>query len=191
MPHFEMMVQDQARIVWQSFQHNVSYQRFNLIGYINGEQADISLNGSFVLKKTDACDVFVRLFHQAGHNTSNQLFHALAYDQSVMNFNAQIAAGAHADQIQAYQMLRGIIMDEGAMIFARPQLDITYDDLACSHGVSIGGFDQESYFYLRSRGLAAKLAQQLLLQSYLSEPLTEGQRAQQWHHMISEVLAHE
>ena len=56
---------------------------------------------------------------------------------------------------------------------AKPELEIYADDVKCSHGATTGQIDEESLFYLRSRGIPQALARNLLIQSFLGEALDE------------------
>jgi Fe-S cluster assembly protein SufD len=52
---------------------------------------------------------------------------------------------------------------------AKPELEIYADDVKCSHGCTIGQFDNEALFYLRSRGVTLEAAQGMLVQAFIGE----------------------
>jgi Fe-S cluster assembly protein SufD len=56
-----------------------------------------------------------------------------------------------------------------AEVDTKPQLRILADDVVCSHGTTVGQLDDQSIFYLRSRGLDEQQAQALLCQGFLAE----------------------
>ncbi|MGL4366718.1 MAG: SufB/SufD family protein [Brevinemataceae bacterium] len=177
-----------SHISLQTFSTSIHAQRISLIGYCAGAESHIDLRSGFYLQQNELCDLFVRIFHEAPNSTSNQMIKTATLDSSEMNFNGQIYANKNAQNIYAYQMLKGIILGDNAQIFARPQLDIEYYELACSHGVSIGGFDPEELFYLKSRGIANKDIYSLLLYGFFTEPFVELESSDFWSNKIKSLL---
>ena len=66
----------------------------------------------------------------------------------------------------AYQN-NNLMLNNGAYLTAEPELDIDFDDIACSHGVTIGTLDPAACFYLQSRGLSLIEAKKILMTSFL------------------------
>ena len=188
-PWIEAATQADSQVQLFSFSKDLAMHRMTFFGYLLGEKSDISLHTSFYLDKNESSDFFVRIFHESPETTSNQSINSVALGSSNMNFNGQIAADKNARQILAYQMFKGLLLDEKAHITARPQLDIEYFDLACSHGVSIGGFTEEELFYLQSRGLKDKEIYPLLTYGFLSEPFAEMDKDGQWRTEIKKELS--
>lgn len=188
-PWIEAIAQTDSQVIFHSFAKDITQQRLTFFGYLLGEKSDISLHSSFHLEEESSADMYVRIFHESANSTSNQYINAVTLDSAGMNFNGQIAASPTAKQILAYQMFKGLLLGEKSHITARPQLDIEYYDLACSHGVSIGGFTEEELFYLQSRGLDKKDIYPLLLYGFLSEPFTALDKEGQWRKEIKKELS--
>ncbi len=188
-PWIEASTQNGSQVQLFSFSKDLAMHRMTFFGYLLGEKSDISLHTSFYLDKNESSDLFVRIFHESPESTSNQSINSVALGSSNMNFNGQIAADHNAKQILAYQMFKGLLLDEKAHITARPQLDIEYFDLACSHGVSIGGFTDEELFYLQSRGLKDKDIYPLLTYGFLSEPFADMDKDGEWRMQIKKALS--
>ncbi|MGL4524418.1 MAG: SufB/SufD family protein [Spirochaetia bacterium] len=188
-PFFETSVEENSQINFYSFSKDLLYHRLNFYGYILGPHADISLHTSFYLKEKEHADFFARIFHESSESTSNQHINTVAHGESCMNFNGQIAANQSAKQILAYQMFKGLLLGDKARITARPQLDIEYYDLACSHGVSIGGFTQEEIFYMKNRGLKDSQIYPLLTYGFLTEPFIELEKEGAWRVALKEELS--
>ena len=66
-----------------------------------------------------------------------------------------------------------MLLNTGAEIDTKPELEIYADDVKCSHGATTGQIDETALFYLRSRGVPEALARNLLVQSFLGEALDE------------------
>lgn len=187
-PIFELIAQQKSHVSLQSFIKGIPHQRLTFIGFCAGEESHIDLRTGFYLAEKESCDLFVRIYHEAKKSTSNQIIKSVAFDSSQMNFNGLILANGEAHNIYAYQILKGMILGEEAQIFARPQLDIEYFELACSHGVSIGGFDPEELFYLKSRGVKDKDVYPLLLYGFFSEPFIGIPLEDHWISRIKNLL---
>jgi Fe-S cluster assembly protein SufD len=56
---------------------------------------------------------------------------------------------------------------------AKPELEIYADDVACSHGSTVGAIDEDAIFYLVSRGVPRKQAQDMLVLAFLAEAIDE------------------
>jgi len=67
------------------------------------------------------------------------------------------------------QSSRNLVLSPAAEAHARPQLDISEDDVRCAHGATVGALDPAALFYLRSRGIGAAEAARLLLRSFAGE----------------------
>ena len=84
-------------------------------------------------------------------------------------FNGKVLVRQDAQQTDAAQSLRGLLLSDRARIDAKPQLEIFADDVKCAHGAAIGQLDADQLFYLRSRGLSAVAARNLLTYAFAAE----------------------
>jgi Fe-S cluster assembly protein SufD len=78
-----------------------------------------------------------------------------------------------AQQTDGYQISQSLLLDEDAQFLAKPELEIYADDVKCSHGSTSGAIDETALFYLRSRGVPAGTATDLLVLAFLAEALSE------------------
>ena len=60
-----------------------------------------------------------------------------------------------------------LLLNDNAEFDAKPELEIYADDVKCSHGSASGSLNQDSIFYLMSRGLNYKEAKELLINGFL------------------------
>ena len=63
-------------------------------------------------------------------------------------------------------MSKCILLDKNTEFNAKPELEIYADDVKCSHGSASGSLNENSIFYLRSRGLNYKQAKKLLISGF-------------------------
>jgi Fe-S cluster assembly protein SufD len=76
-----------------------------------------------------------------------------------------------AQQTDARQTSRNLILGRRASIDTKPELEILADDVKCAHGASVGELDETALFYLRSRGIPTEEARRLLIEGFLREPI--------------------
>ena len=86
-------------------------------------------------------------------------------------FNGKIYVNQIAQKTNAFQSNANILLSDDARANSKPQLEIYADDVKCSHGCTIGQFDNEALFYLKSRGIREVVAQKVLLDAFIGEVL--------------------
>jgi Fe-S cluster assembly protein SufD len=64
-----------------------------------------------------------------------------------------------------------LLLEEGAEVFAKPELEIYADDVECAHGNTSGALDANQMFYMRQRGIAEDEARALLTEAFIAEAL--------------------
>lgn len=79
--------------------------------------------------------------------------------------------GQYTDADMQHQAL---LLEAGAEIFAKPELEIYADDVECAHGNTSGALDPDQIFYLRQRGLPLAQARAMLTEAFISESLDEA-----------------
>jgi Fe-S cluster assembly protein SufD len=80
-----------------------------------------------------------------------------------------VRPGAHGTK--ARQSNRNLVLTDGAVVHAKPHLEIFTSDVKCSHGATSGRLDAEALFYLRSRGIGEREARQILIEAFLRDGL--------------------
>jgi Fe-S cluster assembly protein SufD len=86
-------------------------------------------------------------------------------------FQGKIVVGREAQRTDARQHHQGFLLEDGAEIFAKPELMIFADDVQCAHGNTAGGLDESALFYMRSRGVPEAEARALLIEAFLAETI--------------------
>jgi len=107
-------------------------------------------------------------------NTSSDLLYKGALDgESRSVFRGIIRVLPGAQQTDAYQTNRNILLSSGSRADSLPNLEIEADDVKCSHGATVGQLDEEAKFYLMSRGLNELQAERLVVTGFLGEVLAK------------------
>ena len=152
-----------------SFGGNIT--RNNLNFYQRGEHCDSTLKGVTILEDKQHVDHNTLVHHIAPNCESHQNYKGIFDNASTGVFNGKIIVSKEAQKTNAFQQNNNILISDRATINAKPQLEIFADDVKCSHGCTIGQFDEDALFYLRSRGIAKKEAQALLMYAFANTVL--------------------
>ena len=107
--------------------------------------------------------------HSAPHTVSNLLFKNTLLDQSRTIFSGLIRVDENAQKTDAYQTNRNLLLSDIAEANSLPGLEILADDVKCSHGATSGRLDQNQLFYMLSRGIPKRTAQQLMVFGFFEE----------------------
>lgn len=109
--------------------------------------------------------------HKAPYATSDLLYKNVLMDQAQTIFSGMIKVHPEGDKTDAYQTNRNLLLSEEAVANTLPGLEIEANDVKCSHGATSGKLDESELFYMLSRGLSKKQAQELLVFGFLEEVL--------------------
>lgn len=107
--------------------------------------------------------------HMESHCQSMQNFRGIADDKAHGVFMGQVYVHDDAQKTEAHQSNRNLILSKQAEITTMPQLQIFADDVICSHGATVGQLDDDSLFYLQSRGFSLDDAKNALVHAFLME----------------------
>ncbi|MGC8202518.1 Fe-S cluster assembly protein SufD [Aliiroseovarius sp. PTFE2010] len=118
-------------------------------------------------------DDTVFITHDAVNCESRQVFKKVLRNGATGVFQGKILVKQGAQKTDGYQISQSLLLDEDAQFYAKPELEIYADDVACSHGSTSGAIDEEALFYLRSRGVPESNAQNLLVLAFLAEAIDE------------------
>ncbi len=137
-----------------------------------GQGANISISAAYICGNTELINFKTEIIHRVPNCYSSQIFNGVAGGSAKINFDGKIVVAPDAQQTQAFQLNKNILLDPKAKINTKPQLEIYADDVKCSHGATIGKLDEDEQFYMLSRGIPMKDAKILQMISFLS-PIIE------------------
>ena len=137
--------------------------RNNLEFYQEGEHITSNLIGISILNKKQHVDNHTLVDHKFPNCESHELYKGIYADKSTGVFNGKVIVRQAAQKTNAFQQNNNILIDDGASINSKPQLEIFADDVKCSHGCTIGQLDESALFYMQTRGIPKKEAKALLL----------------------------
>ncbi|MGO1693148.1 MAG: Fe-S cluster assembly protein SufD [Marinobacter sp.] len=144
-------------------------RRHDLQVRLEGEGAECKLNGVVVTQGTQHYDNHTTIEHVAAHCDSEETYRNIAADKSHAVFNGRIHIHQDAQKSNANMNNKNLLLSTGAEIDTKPELEIYADDVKCAHGATIGQLDEESLFYLVSRGIGRREANVLLTMAFINE----------------------
>lgn len=130
--------------------------------------AEIEIKGSFNVTGKDECVVTVIIHHQAPHTRANTTLRGVGRDQAKVKFVGRIIIDEACGDSNSFLTERILLLSDQAHAEAVPDLEIKTDDVKCSHAASISHIPQDHLFYLMSRGIAKKQAEDLIVDGFLA-----------------------
>ncbi|PCJ81650.1 MAG: Fe-S cluster assembly protein SufD [Bacteroidetes bacterium] len=137
-----------------------------------GKGTDTIFNGAYLPCGNEHVDNHTTMDHTYPDGTSSELYRGIMYGKSTGVFNGKVFVRPDAQRTNAFQQNTNIVADRGASINAKPELEIYADDVKCAHGCTVGQFDLEALFYLKSRGLDENAARTLLVEAFIADVLS-------------------
>jgi Fe-S cluster assembly protein SufD len=135
------------------------------------EGCTCNLDGLYLATGNSHIDNHTTIDHRMPRSTSREVYKGLVDGRGHAVFNGRIVVRAGAQQTDARQTNRNLVLADGAMVNTKPHLEIFANDVKCAHGASIGRLDEDARFYLRSRGIGEAEANRLLIRAFLQEGL--------------------
>ncbi|WP_109464506.1 SufB/SufD family protein [Albibacillus kandeliae] len=140
---------------------------------LTGDDATVHVAGACVGDGDFHHDDTVFITHDAVNCESRQVFKKVLRNGATGVFQGKILVKEGAQKTDGYQISQSLLLDGDSQFLAKPELEIYADDVACSHGSTSGAIDEEALFYLRSRGVPAGAATDLLTLAFLAEAVDE------------------
>ena len=137
--------------------------------YQDGEQTETYLNGLTVAKDEQTADTHSVIQLNYPHGTTDQLHKCIVNDKAHSVFNGKVFVPKPAQLTNASQLNRNLLLSPKARVDTKPELQITPDNVKCSHGATVSQLEADEIFYLRSRGLTENDAKQLLIDAFVTE----------------------
>jgi Fe-S cluster assembly protein SufD len=137
--------------------------------YQDGEQTETNLNGLTVAKGEQTADTHSVISLNHPHGTTDQLHKCIVSDRAHTIFNGKVFVPKAAQLTNASQLNRNLLISPQARVNTKPELQITADNVKCSHGATVSQLEADEIFYLQSRGLSETEARQLLIEAFVAE----------------------
>jgi Fe-S cluster assembly protein SufD len=137
--------------------------------YLNELSAKWDIAGFYILKQKQHAHYRLKAHHLNKNTQSNQCMRGMLSDQSWALFDSSVIVERGAKGSESAQMNNNLLLGDKAKVQSFPILEIDEDDVVCSHGSTIGAFDEAMLFYLQSRGLSIDASFSLMKRAFISE----------------------
>jgi len=162
--------------------------RHNLDIFQTGESTETTLNGLTMISGEQLADKHSNICLNHPYGTLQQVHKTIVDDQASVVFNGRIFVGKKAQQTNAGQLSRNLLLSAKARVNTKPQLEIIADDVKCAHGATVSQLDGDEIFYLQSRGLDQAAATSLLVEAFALD-IVNKLPVPSLRHMLSRCMA--
>ena len=136
---------------------------------LEGEDSECILQSASFLNKSDHQEIKTKMNHVAPSCKSYQKVKNVLDSDGKGVYQGKIYVKDIAQKTNAYQLSKALLLSDSSEFNSKPELEIYADDVKCSHGATSGSVDEDSIYYLMSRGLNRKEAVRLLIDGFLNE----------------------
>ncbi len=158
-----------SNFITHSIATGARLSRSNLRTELAGEGLQAILNGLYLTKGEQLADHHMIVDHAQLRCASHEYFNGILDDKSKGVFHGRILVRPDAQKTDAKQTNKNLLLSDEATINTKPQLEIYADDVKCTHGATVGQLNEESIFYLRTRGIGADTAKRMLIHAFAGE----------------------
>jgi Fe-S cluster assembly protein SufD len=134
---------------------------------LNEQYSSAFINGIIKLKDSQHHEIKTNINHFAENTKSHQLIKSVLNDKAKGIYQGKIYVDTKAQKTNGYQLSKALLLDDKTEFNGKPELEIYADDVKCSHGSTSGNLDEDSIFYLMSRGLSNQQSKELLINGFL------------------------
>ena len=152
-----------------SFALGAKLSRNNIRTKLAGEGLECILNGLYLTRGEQLADHHMIVEHAQPHCASHEYFNGILDDKSKGVFHGRILVRPIAQKTDAKKTNKNLLLSDDATADTKPQLEIYADDVKCTHGATIGQLNEESIFYLRTRGIGPETARRMLIHAFAGE----------------------
>jgi Fe-S cluster assembly protein SufD len=146
-----------------------AFARNEIRATLDGEHVHCRLNGAYLGRGTQHLDNWTRVDHLKPYGTVSEAYKSVLDDSARGAFQGKIRVWPGADKTDAKQLNNNLLLSAKAQADSKPELEILADDVRCAHGTTVGDIDDEALFYLRTRGIDADRARDLLIEAFIGD----------------------
>ena len=151
------------------FSSGLKFNKLDIECDLVEENSKCNILSALFLKKNEHQEIKTLVNHLAPNCKSNQKVKNVLSSESKGVYQGKIYVKDIAQKTDAYQLSKALLLDDNAEFNSKPELEIYADDVKCSHGSSSGNIDQDSLYYLMTRGLNRNDSTKLLIKGFLND----------------------
>ena len=151
------------------FSSGLKFNKFDIECDLVDKNSSCNILSALFLNKDEHQEIKTRINHLAPNCKSFQSVKNVLSPDSKGIFQGKIYVKDIAQKTDAYQISKALLINDNAEFNSKPELEIYADDVKCSHGSTSGSIDEDSLFYLMTRGLSRPEATKLLIKGFLND----------------------
>ena len=151
------------------FPSGSKFNKLDLEFNLEGEDSECTLQSASFLNDNDHQEIKTKMNHLAPSCKSYQKVKNVLSSDGKGVYQGKIYVKDIAQKTNAYQLSKALLLSDDSEFNSKPELEIYADDVKCSHGATSGNVDEDSIYYLMTRGLNRKESVKLLIDGFLSE----------------------
>lgn len=134
-----------------------------------GDGAEANIVGAFVGKNDEEFTVHTLQHHKAPNTLSDLLIKTVMSGRAKFTYDGLIKVEKNAQKSNAYQRNENLLLSDKVHVESKPELEIEANDVRCTHGATMGMIDEEEIFYLMSRGIKRRDAEELIISGFFQK----------------------
>jgi len=158
-----------GKLDWVAVGFGSARGRMRMETKLAGEGSEAKVTGAYAPHGRQHVDFDTIQEHAAANTMSDLAFRGILAERSSAVWRGMIKVDPGAQQTDAFQECRNLLLSKRAHADAIPGLEILANDVRCTHAAAIAQIDKEQLFYLRSRGLGEPVAKRLVIEGFLNE----------------------
>ena len=153
----------------------------------NGTNCRTEIYAMGLIHQSQQAHLLTRVYHNIGGGYSSQILKFVLDDQAKGSFRGELKIQPDAQQTEAYQTNRNILLSRQAEMLTEPQLEIYADDVKASHGATTGQVDESALFYMQQRCIDRDTAAKLLLCAFFDEVIKTLSDTQLQENLVEKI----
>jgi Fe-S cluster assembly protein SufD len=158
-----------ASLEWVALGFGSARGKVRMETKLGGPGSSAKVTGAYAGAGRQHLDFDTTQEHAAAHTTSDLAFRGVLADRATAVWRGMIRVDPGAQQTDAFQESRNLLLSKGAHADAMPGLEIEANDVRCTHAAAVAQVDPEQLYYLRSRGMPEPQAKRLIVDGFLQE----------------------
>ena len=140
---------------------------------LNGINSSSKIYSGSFLNRNNHQEIKTNIQHLKPHCQSHQDIKNVLTNGSKGVFQGKVFVDQISQKTDAYQLSKGLLLDEDCEFSTKPELEIYADDVKCSHGSTSGNIDSDALYYLKARGIKEKEAIKMIVKGFLESVLKD------------------
>jgi len=180
-------VRKDATITWLDFCFGSRFSQTNTTTTLDAEGAACKNLGAYFGSHMQQFDIHASAIHRAAHSSSDMLLKAVLDKQAKTIYRGLIRIPLGSSGCNGYQKDDTLLLSDKAEADTLPDLEISNNEVRCSHGATISNLNPEQLFYMTSRGMDEAAAKQMLIEGFL-EPIISKLKDERMENQLRQAI---